>query len=85
MSIDDAIPLESRTTIGAFDNLTDEMPKIRMSDETMLVLRRKAAATHMSLSEYVRMRLDIFAFGEDHIANLCAERARRVVRMGGES
>jgi hypothetical protein len=71
--------------MSAFECLTDEMPKIRMSDETMLILRRKAAAAHMNLTEYVRMRLDIFAFGEDHIANLCADRARRVVRMGGES
>lgn len=83
--MDDDFPLESRGTTSAFKNLTAEIPKILVSDETADVLRRKARACDMNLTEYCRMLFDIAAFGEDHIANLLAERARQTVRMGCRS
>jgi hypothetical protein len=82
--VDDDFPLESRTgTTNVLGKLVGELPKQRISLDTLETLQRKAADVEMSLAEYVRTLLDCHCFGEEHIANLQAERVRRVVGMGG--
>lgn len=77
-------PLESRTgTSGMFGKLGAELPKMRMSIETLIGLQHRASDASMSLAEYVRMVLDCHVFGPDHVANLAAERVRQVVGKRG--
>jgi NAD(P)-dependent dehydrogenase (short-subunit alcohol dehydrogenase family) len=81
--MDNEFPLESRTgTTSVLGKLHGELPKQRISLDTLEVLQRKAAAADMTLAEYVRAVLDINAFGEAHMASLAAERIRRVVGTG---
>lgn len=56
---------------------------MRISVETLVGLQHRAADCNMSLSEYVRMRLDVAVWGEEHVANLAAERVRKVVGKRG--
>jgi hypothetical protein len=78
--MDEEFPIESRTgTTSVLGKLMGELPKQRMSLETLEMLQRKASAVDMTLAEYVRTLLDCHCFGEEHIANLQAERIRRVV------
>jgi hypothetical protein len=63
--------------------LNCELPKIRISEATDLVLRHKAAEEGLSLSEFVRIHLDAIAFGPDHVAMMAADRVRRVAANVG--
>jgi hypothetical protein len=56
-----------------FGKLDAEIPTIRINSEVLIVLQRKAAALHMTLSEFVRTRLEVDAFGKEHILNMHAE------------
>jgi hypothetical protein len=83
--MDEDFPLESRTgSTNLLGKLDAELPKMRMTLETLQVLQRKAAAADLTLAEYVRMVLDVNAWGEQHIASLAAARIRQVVSMGGD-
>ena len=83
--MDDDLPLESRNGVtGPFGRLLAELPKLRISIETIEALQRRAAQSDMSLSEYARTVLDVHCFGTDHIANLAADRVRQALRMGGK-
>ena len=63
--------------------LSSELPKIRISEATDMVLRHKAAEEGLSLSEFVRIHLDAIAFGPDHVAMMAADRVRRVAANVG--
>lgn len=63
--------------------LNCELPKIRISEATDMVLRHKAAEEGLSLSEFVRIHLDAIAFGPDHVAMMAADRVRRVAANVG--
>ncbi len=72
----------SRTgTTGALGKLTEEL-KVRISYPTLDGLRRLAAEHDMPLAEYVRMKLDCDVHGADHVANVMADRVRRVAGTG---
>jgi hypothetical protein len=79
----DDFPLESRpSTSSVLGKLMGELPKQRISLDTLDALQRKAANAEMTLAEYVRTLLDLHCFGEAHLASLAAERIRRVVGTG---
>lgn len=62
-------------------DLDDELPTLRINGDAMVELERRWRATRLvrSRSEYVRLVLYTNLFGEEHVANLYAERIRRVV------
>ena len=64
--------------------LDAELPKMRMNLECLQYHQRRAAETHMSLAERIRMLLDIdYAGGLERYNSLQAERNSRVVGKGG--
>lgn len=65
----------STNPLGVLD---DELPKIRIGSETLARLRLIAAQEGMSVSEFVRLHLECKAFGVDVVANVSANRIRRV-------
>ena len=48
------------------------------------MLQRKAAERGVPLAEFLRLHLDVIAFGVDTVQRLHAERIAAVVGMGGE-
>lgn len=74
-----ALPSLSRSGFtGPLGKLDAVLPKIRISTDTLKVLRHKASEEGLAFSEYVRIRLDCVAFGVDHVATIAADRVRRV-------
>lgn len=66
-------------TSSPLGKLDAELPKQRISSETLGRLQLLAAESGMSLAEFVRLVLDGRAWGAAHVANVHAERVRRVV------
>jgi hypothetical protein len=67
-------PARARTASkDIFGKLDAEIPSIRINSEVLIVLQRKAASLHMTLSEFVRTRLEVDAFGKQHILNMHAD------------
>jgi hypothetical protein len=64
-------------TSDIFGKLDDEMPPIRINADALLALKRKAADNDMPLSEWVRLRLYVDAFGLEHVLMLQENRTRR--------
>lgn len=84
--MDDDVPLESRTgSTSLFGKLDAELPKQRISLDTLVALQRKAAEANLSLAEYVRTVLDVQAHGFERVASLAASRLRQVVGTGVNS
>ena len=70
----------STSPLGKLDA---ELPKQRISGETLARLQLKAAEAGMPLAEFVRHVLDCKAWGVSHVASLHAERIRRVGEIEG--
>ena len=69
----------SRTGVsGNLGKLDDYLEKMRISGDTKQQLTIQAAQVGMPLCEYIRMLLDCKAWGVEHVANMAAERIRRV-------
>lgn len=56
-----------------FGKLDAEIPPIRINSEVLIRLQRNAAGLHLTLSEYVRTRLEVDAVGKEHIMNMHSE------------
>ncbi len=81
----DDVPLESRTgTSGLWGKLDAELPKQRISLETLVALQRKAAEAHLTLAEYIRTLLDVHAHGFEEVVTLKKRRLREVVGQDAE-
>lgn len=61
--------------LGVFD---DELPKIRINSETLARARMLAAQEGLSVSEWVRLHVETRVWGVETLANMHAERVRRV-------
>lgn len=68
------------STLG---KLNAELPKQRISMDTLDGLQALETKVGMPLAEYVRTVLDCHVHGADHVAMMAAERVRRVAGMGG--
>lgn len=81
--MDDEIELSRTGYTGALGTkLLGELPKQRIHLDTQIELQRLAAEAGIPLAEYVRLLLDTHVFGVDAVANMAAERIRRVVTKG---
>lgn len=78
----DALLARSGTS-SAFGKLDDVLDQMRIDSETKSRLQAMAAEAGMSLTEFVRMRLQAVAFGDEHVASVYAERIRRVLGLVG--
>ena len=72
----------STSPLGKLD---DELPKQRISSLTKSELQRQANECDMPLAEYIRVKLDVIAFGPDMVRRMHRERADLVVGMGFKS
>ena len=73
-------PMFSRTGASdIFGKLDEELPPIRINGDALDAIKRKAREVGMNLSEYVRTRLYVDAFGVDHVTSLYEDRIRRVI------
>jgi hypothetical protein len=72
-------------TTGSFGKLTAELPKMRLSEDTLEGLRRLSHDEDLPLAEYVRTLLDVHVHGEQHVATVAAQRVLRVVRKASSN
>lgn len=61
--------------LGSYD---DELPKIRINSETLARARMLAAQEGLSVSEWIRLHVETRVWGVETLANMHAERVRRV-------
>lgn len=64
--------------------LTFEVPKTKLDEQTGEVVTKRRQALGLSLSEYVRLVLQVHAHGVDHLNSLQRARLEVVARMGKE-
>ena len=69
----------STSPLGKLDG---ELPKQRISSQTLAELQRQAAEHGMPLAEFVRLLLDLRAFGADTLKKMHQERVDRVAGTG---
>lgn len=58
--------------------LDDDLPTIRLANETKALLLVQATKAGLNVSEYVRTWLEIHVHGEEHLKSLYADKLRRV-------
>lgn len=63
--------------------LSSELPKVRVTDETLAMLQLRAAEHGIPLSELIRVVLECLVFGTNEVANSQADRVRRVGALLG--
>lgn len=83
MSTDDDTAFQRTGNSNPLGKLDAENPKFRIGSETLARLQLKASEAGMTLAEFERTVLEAVAFGADHVANVHAERIRRVVGLVG--
>lgn len=66
--------------LGGFDT---HLGAICMHSQTMDILRGMAAERGLTFSEFVRLHLDVIAYGVDGVARMHAERVKRIVAYAG--
>lgn len=66
--------------LGVFDA---QLERINMHAQTIDILRGKAAAQGLSLSEFIRMHLDAVAYGVEGVQRMHADRIKRIVMNMG--
>lgn len=72
-------------TSSLFGKLTHDLPKVSISEETYLILKKKASEAGMSsLVEYLRCKAEIDAHGLDTINRLQQNRMNKIATMGQE-
>lgn len=67
-----------------FGKLDDEVPAIRIDNETMLRLHKEAHDCGMQLSEFCRTVLRGRVWGEEHVLTVSADRFRRAIGNAGK-
>lgn len=77
-------PFASRSgATSPFGKLDAELPKQRISGLTLSELQRKATECGVPLAEFIRVHLDVVAFGKDTVQRMHADQIEAVVGMGG--
>lgn len=77
---DDNVSFSRTGTSDIFGKLDCELPTLRFNSEAEMELERRWRASGLgSKSEYIRIVLYVNLFGEEHIANLQAQRMRRAI------
>lgn len=69
----------STSPLGKLDG---ELPKQRISSQTLAELQRQASEHDMPLAEFIRMVLDLRAFGADTLKKMHSSRIERVAGIG---
>lgn len=67
-----------------FGKLDDELPAIRIDNETMLRLHKEAHDCGMQMSEFCRTVLRGRVWGEEHVLTVSADRFRRAIGNAGK-
>lgn len=76
-------PLASRSgSTSPLGKLDAELPKQKVSGLTLAELQRRASEAGMPLAEFIRLQLDVIAFGMDTVKRMHLERIEQVVGMG---
>jgi len=80
---DDTSNCSRNASSDVFGKLDDEIPAIRIDNETILRLHKEAHACGMGFTEFCRTVLRGRVWGAEHIETVNAERIRRAIGNAG--
>jgi hypothetical protein len=63
----------------AFGKLDNELPPVRIDDQTLIELQRLANESRMNLSEFIRTVVRVRVWGFEHLQTVANDRLRRAV------